>query len=357
MGELPLAIGLMSGTSMDGIDAALIQTDGETQVKTHFPSVFIPYAEATRNSIRNVIAKQGDADQLGQELTQLHAQAVQALLNKNNLSAKDISVIGFHGHTVAHAPLQGYTHQVGDGALLAQLTNIDVVYNFRVNDVAMGGQGAPLVPVYHRALVSQLEGPISVVNIGGVANVTWIDKNGDMLAFDTGPGNALMDDWMLHYTSTPYDKDGVLAAQGQCDHDLLAYLMDHVYFHQMPPKSLDRQAFSFESLKGLTIPDGLATLAHFTACSIAHAQKYFNTPAKRWLISGGGRHNQYLMTLLKHYIQAPVADIETIGGNGDMLEAEAFGYLAVRSLKHLPLTYSGTTGVNEPTLGGILCQK
>lgn len=352
MGELRLAIGLMSGTSMDGIDAAFIRTDGDALLDINFPSVFIPYSNVIRNQIKQVIAGQGDIKALECDITNLHADAVNALLKKNKLTAKEIDIIGFHGHTVAHDPQKKITHQVGDGALLARLTKIDVINDFRSRDIAAGGQGAPLIPVYHKALATTLAKPVAIVNIGGVANVTWVGNDDHMVAFDTGPGNALMDDWVLAHTGQRFDESGKLAAQGIVDQELLSQLLNHSYFKNLPPKSLDRHDFSSGILNHLSIADGLATLVAFTACSIAKAAEHFPMPARCWLITGGGRHNAALMHALRSYIHVPVEPIESIGCDGDMIEAQGFGYLAVRCLLGLAISYPSTTGCPEPMTGG-----
>jgi len=346
------AIGLMSGTSLDGIDAAFIETDGGAQVKAG-PALTIPYDPELRALLRATLGGQGPVEQAESGMTRAHAAAINALMEKHNLPRPD--VVGFHGHTILHQPRQGRTWQLGDGALLASLTGIDVVNDFRSADVAAGGEGAPLVPFYHRALAAKLEKPLAVLNIGGVANVTWIGPEpDDILAFDTGPGNALLDDWALAHTGKPVDEGGALARAGKVDEKHLARFLAHPYFARKPPKSLDRDEFALFMPKGLSPADGAATLAAMSVAAIAVAPLHFPAPARRWLVTGGGRHNPVLMKLLRELLGPSLEKVESAGWDGDALEAQAFAYLAVRSLKELPLSLPGTTGVKAPTKGGKL---
>lgn len=348
------ALGLMSGTSLDGVDAALVRTDG-IRVLEFGPFRTEPYDDAFRERLRAVLGGKGDVAGVERDLTEIHAAAVKALLRE--AGRKEADLIGFHGHTILHAPEARRTWQIGDGALLARQTGIDVVHDFRSADVAAGGEGAPLAPVYHAALAAALERPLAVLNIGGVANVTWIDgppSAPDLIAFDTGPGNALVDDWVRRHDGRLYDADGALAAAGRVDAGALARLLDHDYFGRKPPKSLDRDAFSTAPVAKLSAPDGAATLTAFTAHAIARAVAHFPAPPRRWLVTGGGRHNRTLMAALAQALPGTVAPVEAARWNGDGLEAQAFAYLAVRSLRGLPLSFPGTTGVERPTAGGVL---
>lgn len=357
-----LAVGLMSGTSMDGIDAALIETDGET-VSRLGPALTHPYDEAFRRDLRDALGHdpllRPPANDLIRRLTDRHRDAVRTLLGDAGKQPDDIAVIGFHGHTVLHRPDIGVTRQIGDAGLLARETGIDVVGDLRLNDVAAGGEGAPLVPVYHRALAAELEKPLAVLNLGGVGNVTWIGppengNGGSLMAFDTGPGNALLDDWMAQKTGTAMDKDGALAAIGAVDEAVLNRLLKNDFFDRLPPKSLDRDDFGLGPVAGLSAAAGAATLAAFTVASVARAARFFPAPAARWLVTGGGRRNLTIMRGLRHALGAQVQAVEDAGWNGDALEAQGFAFLAVRSLKGLALTYPGTTGVGEPLSGGRL---
>jgi anhydro-N-acetylmuramic acid kinase len=350
------ALGMMSGTSLDGIDAALIRTDGE-RVDECGPALTVPYGEALRRRIRGVLggeAAPGTIDAVADELTAAHGQAVRSLLDKAGFTSTDIGIIGFHGHTILHQPAERRTWQIGDGKRLAALTGCEVIDDFRGADVAAGGEGAPLAPLYHAALSGGLERPLAVLNIGGVANVTWIGADGELTAFDTGPGNALLDDWTLERTGRPYDADGALARKGRADEGILAKMLDHPYFAALPPKSLDRAAFDAGALSGLSAADGAATLVGFTAGAVALAAAHFPAPVGRWLVSGGGRRNSALMAALDGALDGRVEAVEALGWDGDALEAQAFGFLAVRSLRGLPLSLPGTTGVGQPTGGGRL---
>lgn len=346
-----LAIGLMSGTSLDGIDAALLETDGES-VAAFGPWLTLPYTDAFRARLRALIRTPTDARAIERELTLHHAEAVRALLKHAGKAAEDISVVGFHGQTIVHKPHEGITWQIGDGALLAAATGIDVVCDFRRMDVALGGQGAPLVPVFHAALADDLPKPVAILNIGGVANVTWIGKK-DILAFDTGPGNALLNDLAHSHTGVDCDKDGRLARAGKPDQEMLAHWLKDPFFTKAPPKSLDRNQFDVTAAYRLSATDAAATLTHFTASSVQKALAYLPQPPLVWYVCGGGRHNPALMDALKHYL-GDVRSCDDLGWQGDALEAQAFAFLAVRSLKGLPLTLPSTTGASRPATGGAL---
>ena len=350
--RLWLALGLMSGTSLDGVDAALLHTDGATVVR---PGAWLtaPYDPALRARVRETLDGGGDVAAVECELTRSHAAAALALLDRAGLDAAAVDVIGFHGHTIAHRPEESLTWQIGDGALLAARTRIDVVCDFRSRDVAAGGQGAPLVPLYHAALAMELVRPLAVLNIGGVANVTWLGEGGALRAFDTGPGCALLDDWVRRHTGADFDADGALAGEGAVHESVLARLLEHPYFDRPPPKSLDRGAFA-GAVEGLSAADGAATLAAFTAAAVHRAEAHLPAPPKRWLVAGGGRRNPALMERLGAVLGAPAAAVETVGWDGDALEAQAFAFLAVRSLRGYALTLPETTGAPRPLPGGAL---
>lgn len=378
MGKHLRALGLMSGTSMDGIDVALIETDGEHEV-VRGPHATYAYPPEFRDRLREAIedahaltdrrARPGRLAEVERELTERHADAVSAFLTDNSLGSTEVDVIGFHGQTVLHRPASRFTPsngsadsqlspitvQLGDGELLAKLTGIDVVYDLRAADVEAGGQGAPLVPVYHSALAAKLpQRPLAFLNIGGVANVTWIGEDGRLIAFDTGPGNALIDDWVLRHTGRPYDANGDLARSGTVHEDVLHQYLMHPHFDQPVPKSLDRNDFTLAPVEGLSPADGAATLAQLTAAAVARSLSWLPLPPALWLVTGGGRRNKHLMELLAWHLEAPVAPVEAVELDGDSMEAEAWAYLAVRSLKGLPITYPGTTGAPKPLRGGVL---
>ncbi|MCR9212598.1 MAG: anhydro-N-acetylmuramic acid kinase [Proteobacteria bacterium] len=346
------AIGLMSGTSLDGIDAALIRTDG-ISVFEHGPTSSRPYGSMFRDKLRNCLGKSSASPEIVEELTSLHAGVVLELVAKNDLQVSDIDLIGFHGQTIFHDPANRVTVQIGDGQLMADLTRINTVAGFRHEDVAAGGEGAPFAPLYHRALANDLEQPIAVLNLGGVGNVTYIDKE-TILAFDTGPANALMDDWVLRHSGKRFDAGGKLAAAGQVDTDVLQQLLKNPYFDVAPPKSLDRDEFPVGLVEGLSLEDGTATLLAFSVESIAKAKAHLPGVPRRWLLTGGGRKNPELVRRIAKAVDAPVGPVEDVGWRGDDLEAEAFAFLAVRSLKGLPLSLPTTTGVPSPMTGGTL---
>lgn len=361
------AIGLMSGTSMDGIDLALIRTDGET-ISAFGPTHFVPYTDTERTLLRQAL---GDATAIRQRnerpgvtgeaeklITGKHAEAVGDFLARQGLIASSVDVIGFHGQTVLHRPEQALTVQIGDGAVLASVTGIPVVFDLRAADVAAGGQGAPLVPVYHRALVGTMSGagPVCFVNIGGVSNITYIDGD-KLIACDTGPGNALLDDFMLTATGEAVDSDGREAARGTADEQWIAAALQHAFFAAPPPKSLDRNAFAALKLPVMAVSDGAATLTAFTAAAIASIIPLLPQPPKRWIVAGGGANNPTMMRMLAERVApAQVATAASVGWSGDAVEAQAFAFLAVRSMRGLPLTFPATTGVATAMTGGILAR-
>ncbi|MFN3746012.1 MAG: anhydro-N-acetylmuramic acid kinase [Hyphomicrobiaceae bacterium] len=364
MGKIRRALGLMSGTSMDGIDIALIETDGEDHVR-RLAAGGVPYEpdfrERLRGALRDAQAikqrneRPGSLAAVEAELTRLHAEAVLRFIGDRVLQPSAIDVIGFHGQTVLHAPERGLTVQIGDGAVLAAATGIDVVHDLRAADCAAGGQGAPLAPAYHRALAAKVpERPVAFVNIGGVANITWIGADGALIAFDTGPGNAMIDDWMRWRTGLPRDDGGIFAAKGKVHEAYVTEYLRHSHFAAPVPKSLDRNAFAVELVDQLSTEDGAATLTAFTAASIARAREHVPEEPRLWIIAGGGRRNRTLMAMLAGLVHGAVVPVEALGFDGDAVEAEAWAYLAVRSLDGRPITYPGTTGVPVPLTGGVL---
>lgn len=348
------ALGLMSGTSMDGIDAALIETDGE-RVTAFGPATTTPYAGDVRDAIRAALGQAAPDPSVTRALTDAHAACIQAILSQYPEYKSNIAIVGLHGHTVLHAPADGLTLQIGDGPRLAAQVGIDVISDFRSADVAAGGQGAPFAPLYHRALCSDIDGPVVVLNIGGISNVTWIgDPADDPVAFDTGPGNALLDDWVMSTTGQSCDLDGQISAGGQVDSATIARLLDNPYFDAPPPKSLDRLDFSIDAVRHLSPEDGAATLARLTCETIVSNLRHLPGTPARILVTGGGRKNPTLMTGLAELTGVAVDPVEAVGWDGDAIEAQAFGFLAVRSLRGLPLSVPSTTGVPAPTTGGRL---
>jgi anhydro-N-acetylmuramic acid kinase len=349
------AIGLMSGTSLDGIDVAAIETDGLAHVVTG-PATTIPYPGDFRERLRAVLGGVGPVVEVEAELTRLHGDAVEQFLERFAIPRPDI--LGMHGHTILHRPAERRTRQLGDGAELARRLGIDVVGDFRSADVAAGGEGAPLAPLYHAALASSVRKPVAVVNLGGVGNVTWIGggtaEDAGILAFDTGPGNALIDDWVRRHTGAAADVNGALASAGCASEPHIGLFLAHPYFARRPPKSLDRDDFQESIPGGLSLEDGAATLTEMTAAAVAAARRHFPASVLEWLVCGGGRHNSALMAALARRLGVPVRPVEAVGWDGDALEAQAFAYLAVRSAAGFPLSLPTTTGVPRPMPGGRL---
>lgn len=360
------AIGLMSGTSLDGIDVALIKTDGE-RVAAFGPTGYRPYTDHERGLLREALAeavnlsrrdpRPGVIGEAERALTMAHAEAVAAFITQNRITRETIDIVGFHGQTVLHRPAQRLTVQIGDAAALAKAIRVSVMHDFRAADVAAGGQGAPFVAAYHRALAQSLgrEGPICVVNIGGVSNITYIDGADTLIACDTGPGNALLDDFMLREKGEPFDRAGRVAAQGRPDADWIAHALKHPFFALPPPKSLDRNDFAALVLHNMMPADGAATLTAFTAAAIARIIPLLPKVPERWIVAGGGARNPIMLEMLRERVTpATVEPADALGWSIDAMEAQAFGYLAARSLKGLPLSYPATTGVPVPMTGGVI---
>jgi anhydro-N-acetylmuramic acid kinase len=357
-----LAIGLMSGTSLDGIDAALIDTDGRGQVRSvafrtepYSDAARAELAEATRIALTYDRPRASPPIQAATDLvTRTHALIVAKLLRDADVAAGEVAVIGLHGQTVAHRPDRGWTWQLGDGAALAAATGIATVADFRSADVAAGGQGAPLLPVYHAALVAGLTMPVAVLNLGGVANVTFVGADGALVAFDTGPANGLIDHWVEEASGARYDAGGALAATGRVDEAVLAAMLDHPFFDAPPPKSLDRSDFTIQPARGLSAADGAATLTAFTAETVALALRQLPARPARLLVVGGGRHNPVMLAMIAARTGLTPEPGDAIGWNGDGVEAEGFAYMAVRTLENLPISFPGTTGVPAPMTGGVI---
>ena len=370
-GALMRVIGLMSGTSCDGVDAALIETDGESHVRL-LDFVFRPYTRSEQALLQDALedargledrdARPGVLADAEAMINEIHCAAVEALVACQDPADAAPALVGFHGQTVWHDPDKGVTVQIGDGQVLADRLGLPVIYDFRAADVAAGGQGAPLVPVYHQALAHthDLALPCAIINIGGVANITFVDADGVLIAFDCGPGNALIDDFVKAMSDASMDKGGALAAKGTVDYLALIQLMANPYFKRDAPKSLDRNGFDVSVIDGLELEDGVATLTAFTTETIALGLEQMEvrtgTSLQQVIVCGGGQHNRTMMAGLADVLDCPVRRAEDLGWNGDGLEAEAFAYLAVRHKKGLPLTFPDTTGVAEPMRGGVLAK-
>ena len=362
------AIGLMSGTSLDGVDVALIETDGK-RVSAFGPSGYRPYTDQERRLLRQALTeavylcqrheRPGILRDAERAVTIAHAEAVAAFTAQNHISREGVDIVGFHGQTVLHRPAQGMTVQIGDAAALAKAIHIPVMHDFRAADVAAGGQGAPFVPVYHRALAQSLdrEGPIAVVNLGGVSNITYIDGADILIACDTGPGNALLDDFMFRTTGQPLDSEGRMAAQGVVDVGWVLRAMKHPFFALPPPKSLDRNEFASLALPAWSPADGASTLTAFTVEAIARIVPLLPKEPKSWIVAGGGARNLTMLRMLRERLApASVEAADALGWSADAIEAQAFGFLAARGLRGLPLSYPATTGVPIPMTGGIVAR-
>ncbi|MEQ8825909.1 MAG: anhydro-N-acetylmuramic acid kinase [Filomicrobium sp.] len=366
MSNTVLAIGLMSGTSMDGIDVAMIETDGRDVVRrgasrtyAYDPASRQLLAEALREALNltdrctrpGVLARAEDV------VTQRHVEAVEEFLRQEQISRSGIDVIGFHGQTVLHRPEARLTVQIGDGAALSRSLGIPVVYDLRGRDVEQGGEGAPLAPVYHRAMAAGIQGrPLVILNIGGVSNITWIGGNGALIAFDAGPGGALLDDWVQRQSggAQAFDADGQISAAGRVHDDVVKAFALDPYLGLPAPKSLDRNAFSLDRVSGLTLEDGAATLCAMTAEGIALGLRHVPHPPSRIVACGGGRKNSTLLRMIADRTGVEVVTADDVGFDGDSVEAEAWAYMAVRSRLGLPITFPGTTGAKTELSGGVL---
>jgi len=361
------AIGLMSGTSLDGVDVALIETDGE-RVQGFGPTGYRPYTDDERALLRQALAagaaltdrvsRPGILKEADDFVTRVHAETVETFIAKERIDPAGVAVVGFHGQTVIHKPAERLTVQIGDGAALAKRLRLPVACDFRQADILAGGQGAPLVPVFHQALARALNHPhpIAVLNIGGVANVTYVD-GGDPVACDTGPGNALIDDFMRARVGAPYDNFGDVAATGEPDMKFIDEVLADKFFSLKPPKSLDRNSFAFANI-GLplySVPDGAATLSALTVQAVGRILPFLPATPKAWVVAGGGARNRTLMKMLaERMTPASVETADEVGWSADALEAQAFAFLAVRTLNKLPYTYPTTTGVSQPMTGGVI---
>jgi anhydro-N-acetylmuramic acid kinase len=353
------AIGVISGTSMDGIDVSLVESDGCEELRLG-PGASYPYPEPTRRDLQDLIAEPERAlddplTEIEAAVTSAHLEAIRRFIAEHALDPKSIDLVGLHGQTVYHRPDLRFTRQLIDGPAVAKALGIPTIDRFRHADIAAGGEGAPLAPLYHRALAHGLEQPLMVLNLGGVGNITYIDGD-TVIAFDTGPASAILDDFVWHRLGKPFDADGALAASGRVHDDFVADFMANPYFDRPAPKSLDRNDFHRRAkvVEALSDADGAATLAAFTVESVVAALRHVPEPPKRWLVTGGGRLNQHFMTRFRERLGVPVETVEAAGWAGDVIEAQTFGYLAIRSLKGLPLSLPGTTGVPAPLSGGRL---
>ncbi len=356
--EPVLAIGMMSGTSADGVDVALVRTDGDREFE-FIAADHHPYADYFQKRLitaaRGQLVDRAARGELERALTDFHAQAVRNLLSQQSLSAEQIHVAGFHGHTTLHAPENRITIQIGDANYLRSEIAIPIVSEFRQEDVDKGGQGAPLAPLFHAMLLADQPQPVAILNLGGVGNLTWIDTSGQIHAGDTGPGCGLLDEWAMTHLKTPYDADGRLALNGLVDDDFVTKTMASPYFERPFPKSADRFEFSGLRPTHLSPEDGAATLCAVTAETVARAAKQFGEPPTTLWVTGGGAKHPVVWQMLKTRFPK-VANVAELGLRPDSLEAECFSWLAVRFLRGLPTSLPTTTGCQEPVCGGMLTE-
>jgi anhydro-N-acetylmuramic acid kinase len=364
-------LGFMSGTSLDAVDMAVLETDGqalhafgpagERKLSDETRALIVDATEAAKAWPRGAPAP-ARFTPASEAVAREHFEAACAFLAEHGLSWRDIDLIGFHGQTVLHERPTvgriGRTVQLGDGELLARLAGVPVAFDFRSADVAAGGEGAPLAPIYHqaRAEASGIAAPCAVLNLGGVANVTLFSTTAPPLAFDTGPANGMIDQMVQVRGLGRYDQDGRLGAAGRVAEGVLETLLAHPYFAAVPPKSLDRYDFSLNAIAGLSAPDAAATLVAFTAETVRLGLDLAVEPPRVLIASGGGRRNPTLMAAIAARLDCEVVAAEAVGWRGDALEAEAFAYLAARTLAGLPISFPGTTGVARPMTGGRIAR-
>jgi anhydro-N-acetylmuramic acid kinase len=365
MKKLITAIGLMSGTSCDGIDASILKSNGEDSLDL-MGDFFFPYDKKTSFKIRKFKEKiykvldletnKNEITDLEKEITSLHFKATNMLLEKLKISRSEIDLIGLHGHTIFHSFNDKKTKQLGDGKILSKLMGLNVVYNFRDNDLKNGGHGAPLVPIFHKLLQKKLKlkTPVVFVNIGGISNLTYLGKNDDIVSFDTGPGNFLIDKLLQLKSNNEiqFDKSGEIAFKGKVDRNILNNYLNDPYYDSLPPKSLDVNNFNLHSVRSLSVENSVTTLSELTAMTIVDSLNFFLTKPQKIILCGGGRKNKYIYERIKKISNISTLSIDEYKINGDFIESQAFAYLAIRSFLKKPISFPETTGVTGPTTGG-----
>ena len=367
MKKLKTAIGLMSGTSGDGIDASIIKSDGEDHLEI-LGNYFYPYEKSTQKNFRdlkNKIEKIRDlkenqllVSELEREITILHAKTIKLIIKKVEIKESEIDVVGFHGQTIFHSYQDKISRQLGDGRLLAQLTKQDIIYNFRENDILNGGQGAPLTPVFHKLIQKKynLKLPLAVINIGGITNITYFDKKNEIKSYDSGPGNFLIDKFLQVKTKSKleFDEDGKIAHKGFVNQIVLDSYLNDPYYNLTPPKSLDVNDFSLGLVRGLNLENSVTTLSELTVISIINSLNFFPDKPELIILSGGGRKNKYFSRRIEKLSRIKTEKIDNYKIDGDFVESQAFAYLAIRSLYKKVISYPDTTGVVKPLSGGVL---
>ena len=374
MGKIYKAMGLMSGTSLDGVDVSIIESDGNEEYSSILDGYFEYDNELYRKilkirdkilSSKELFTYLGEINTLEREITLFNSKVVNEMLKKSKVT---IDLIGFHGQTVFHDPQKKISKQLGDGKLLSQLTKKKVVYNFRQNDLENGGQGAPFTPIFHNALANKIDKkfnlgfPINILNIGGIANITttvnwqdlW-DKN-KIYAYDIGPGNCLIDEWIRKNSKKKYDKDGLIAKSGKIDELILNQAIENFTTDYNYEKSLDIKDFDIFFAKGLSLENGAATITNFTAKLISDGMNFVN--GNKWLVCGGGRKNKYLLENIKNNLKEfDINLIDKYEIDGDFIESQAFAFLAIRSLEGMPISFPSTTRCKESITGGIIVEN
>ena len=374
MAKIYTAMGLMSGTSLDGVDVSIIESDGNREYSSVLDRYFEYDRELTQKvlKIRDKISNSNglnryldDIKVLEREITLFHVKAVKETLK---ISKSDIDLIGFHGQTIFHDPNKKISKQLGDGKLLSQLTKKKVVYNFRKNDLENGGQGAPLTPIFHNALANKickkfnLEFPINILNIGGIANITttvnWKDlwHKDKILAYDIGPGNCLIDEWIRKNSKEKYDKQGLIAKSGKTDELILNQAIENFTSNLSYEKSLDIKDFDIFFAKGLSLENGAATITDFTAKLIADGMNFVK--GNKWLVCGGGRKNEFLLEkITNNFEKIEIDPIDKYEIDGDFIESQAFAFLAIRSIEGMPISFPSTTRCKDPITGGTIVEN
>jgi anhydro-N-acetylmuramic acid kinase len=369
MKKMITAIGLMSGTSCDGIDVSIIKSDGADKLDL-IGDYFYPYKEKTKLRIRELKEKineildlktnKNEIADLEKEITFLHSVAINLLLKKLKINKTKIDLVGLHGHTIFHSFYNQKTKQLGDGKALSKLIGINVIYKFRENDIKNGGQGAPLVPIFHKLLQKKLElrMPVVFINIGGISNLTYLDKNGKMISFDSGPGNFLIDKLLQLKSNNKiqFDKNGQIAFRGKVDQNILNSYLSNPYYSSLPPKSLDVNDFNFDLERNTSVEDLITTLSELTSLTIANSLNFFSNKPQKIILCGGGRKNKYIYDRIEKISKISTISIDEYKINGDFIESQAFAYLAIRSFFKKPITFAETTGVKKPMTGGRLIE-
>ena len=369
MKKLITAIGAMSGTSCDGIDLSIVKSNGEDSLNL-IEDYFFPYEKKTKLKIRKLKEKiekvidleinKNEIAALEKEITFLHCKAINLFLAKVKINKSEIDLVGLHGHTIFHSFLNKKTKQLGDGKALSKLTGLNIVYDFRKNDLKNGGQGAPLVPIFHKLLQKKLklEVPVVFVNIGGISNLTYLDKTDEIISFDSGPGNFLIDKLLQLKSNNKiqFDKNGEIALKGRVDRNILDSYLGDPYYDSQPPKSLDVNDFSLSPVRGLRVEDSIATLSEFTVLTITNSLYFFPNKPRKIILCGGGRKNKYIFERIKQISRISTLNIDEYNINGDFIESQAFAYLAIRSFFKKPITFNMTTGTSKPTTCGKLIE-